>query len=94
MSNRRRPHGSRIALPRCGSCGGAVRQGTMSQALADGRVICTRCVQGGVLCRQLPCGHMGVPGMTVISDSADQSNFKCVRCSPHAAPGILAEGRR
>lgn len=47
--------------------------------------MCAFCIDKGVLAQRLPCGHLGVPGMTVISDSADLSNFQCPRCSPHAA---------
>lgn len=53
--------------------------------LRDGRKVCGRCVGTGVLAQRLPCGHMGVPGTLVFSDSADLSNFQCALCSPHAS---------
>jgi hypothetical protein len=49
--------------------------------LPDKRLICTRCIERGDLFQRLPCGHMGVAGMTVYSDSADGSNFQCGRCT-------------
>lgn len=82
MSNRRRLRGARGENARCGSCGGAA--GANPVQLRDGRQICPRCVDGGVLMQRLPCGHMGIPGTTVITDSADGGNFQCIRCSPHA----------
>lgn len=86
MSNRRRLSGARSAKVHCGSCGRAAGPGSVQ--LRDGRQICPRCVDRGVLAQRLPCGHMGVPGTMVIADSADGGNFQCVQCSPHASrPG-------
>lgn len=71
----------------CAVCGGnAVREPTL---LPDGRQVCRRCRDEGRLAHRLPCGHLGVPGMLVITDS-HQGNFQCVQCSPHT---VYARGR-
>lgn len=88
MSNGRRLRltpAAKAALPRCGSCGGRVGSLEDRIHLADGRMVCMRCRDNGVLCKRLPCGHMGMPGTLVIADSADASNFQCILCSPHAS---------
>lgn len=87
MSNRRKtrlPPAAKATLPRCGSCGGRIGALADRIELGDGRLICMRCRDRGVLVRRLPCGHYGMPGTMVIADSADLSNFQCIRCSPHA----------
>lgn len=84
MGNGRKLKGTRPPLPRCGACGGRIPKGMIRHEVADGRLICTRCIQRGDLFKRLPCGHMGVAGMTVYADSVDGSNFQCARCSPHA----------
>lgn len=87
MSNSRRVRTSaaaRAQLPRCGSCGARVGALEDRIELHDGRLICMRCRDRGVLIKRLPCGHMAMPRSMVIADSADQSNFQCIRCSPHA----------
>lgn len=88
MSNRRKTRmtpAARAALPRCGSCGGRIPAGMDRIALADGREICARCRDRGVLLKKLPCGHVAMPGTLVIADSADNSNFQCWQCSPHSS---------
>jgi hypothetical protein len=39
-----------------------------------------------VLFQRLACGHMGVAGMTVASDSNDYSTLQCAECSPLIDP--------
>jgi hypothetical protein len=75
---------AKAALPRCCACGGRIGALRDRIELADRRLVCTRCVGNGVLLKKLPCGHWAMPGTMVISDSADLSNFACIRCSPHA----------
>ena len=84
MSNSRRLPG-RARGPLCGSCGRRIGANAARVDLPDGRSVCGACRDAGVLWQRLPCGHTGLPGMTVIADSADRSNFQCPRCSPHAA---------
>jgi hypothetical protein len=75
---------AKAGLPRCGTCGGRIGVLDDRIELHDGRLICMRCRDRGVLIKRLPCGHFGMPGSMVIADSADMSNFQCIRCSPHA----------
>lgn len=79
MSSRRRLKGSRAERPRCGSCGRTAGAGAVT--LRDGRKICPRCRDAGVLMQRLACGHMGVPGMLVITDNGE---FQCAQCSPYS----------
>ena len=66
----------------CAVCGGnASRDPTV---LPDGRSVCRRCRSEGRLMHRLPCGHFGVPGTTVYTDS-HEGNFQCAQCSPHSA---------
>jgi hypothetical protein len=90
MSNSRRLPRARTG-PHCAACGHRIGALAARVDLPDGRSVCGSCRDAGVLSRRLPCGHLGVPGMTVIADSADLGNFQCPRCSPHAA--ALAAGR-
>lgn len=79
----RRAIGTAAARPRvkCAICGGAAhREPTV---LADGRSICRRCRDEGRLAQRLPCGHLGVPGTIIITDSHEK-NFQCAQCSPHS----------
>jgi hypothetical protein len=84
MSNRRRLPG-RARGPHCAACGHRIGALDTRIGLPDGRSVCGYCRDRGVLARRLPCGHTGVPGMTVIADSAGLGNFQCPRCSPHTA---------
>lgn len=84
MSNSRRLPGTRAPGVKCGSCGHRIGAGADRIRLRDGREICMYCRDRNVLAARLPCGHVGMPGVLVISDSADLSNFQCIRCSPHA----------
>jgi ribosomal protein S27AE len=79
VSNKRRPRDSRRERSLCGSCGRAASINSLR--LRDGRLICPRCRDSGVLAQRLPCGHIGIPGTMVIADSADKRNFQCIRCS-------------
>lgn len=83
MGNRRRLPADRRTRARCGSCGRAAGAGAIP--LRDGRLICPRCRDTGMLAQRLPCGHVGIPGTMVISDSADQGNFQCIRCSAESS---------
>lgn len=78
MSNRLKL--ARTALPHCGSCGKAVPQAMTRQNLRDGRIICARCIDRGVLFQRLACGHYGVAGRLVAGDSADFRNMVCADC--------------
>lgn len=86
MSNRLRLKGSRPALPHCGACGKSVPSGMTRQLLKDGRIVCARCIDRGVLFQQLACGHYGVSGRLVAGDSADFRNMVCADCYDKANP--------
>lgn len=86
MSNRRKIGKVRRRV-NCAVCGGnAVREPTL---LPDGRQVCRRCRDEGRLMQRLPCGHFGVPGTMVITDSHEK-NFQCAQCSPHTAAAVGA----
>lgn len=86
MSNGRKPKVRPRNTARCAVHGGRIEAGSdQTVTLRDGRQVCGRCVGTGVLAQRLPCGHTGIPGTLVIADSADNSNFQCVQCSPHAS---------
>lgn len=84
MSSRRAA--GAVARPRvkCAICGGAAHR--EPTALSDGRSVCRRCRDEGRLAQRLPCGHLSVPGMIVITDSHEK-NFQCAQCSPHSVYG-------
>jgi len=85
MSNRKRLLAVRERI-RCGACNGSA--GGRATVLPDGQHICPRCVDTRVLAQRLPCGHVGIPGTMVISDSADRGNFQCIQCSAESTlPG-------
>ena len=89
MSSRlKKLKGSRPPLPQCGACGRGIPKAMWRKRLRDGRLVCQRCADAGVLCQRLPCGHFGMPGMTVAADSAGLDNFQCPQCSPHLNPVI------
>jgi hypothetical protein len=86
MSNRRKI-GKVHRKVSCAICGGnAVREPSL---LPDGRNVCRRCRSEGRLMQRLPCGHLGVPGTIVITDSHEK-NFQCAQCSPHS---VYSRGR-
>lgn len=76
---------AKSAQPRCCTCRGRIGALRDRIELADRRLVCTRCVSNGVLLKKLPCGHWAMPGTMVIADSADGSNWSCIRCSPHSS---------
>ena len=84
MSNRLKLKGTRPPLPHCGVCGGRIPKGMVRNELPDGRLVCTRCTETGVLMQRLACGHMGIPGMTVFMEGNDGKSFVCERCSTNA----------
>lgn len=80
MSNSRRirqPHAKRMP---CAHCGHGIRPGK-GVGLPDGRRVCDRCADGGVLERRLDCGCLSVPGLKVINEGGA---FRCTRHA-HAA---------
>lgn len=84
MSNRLKLKGSRPPLPLCGTCGRSIPKNMIRNELPDGRLVCTRCAETGILSQRLACGHVGVPGMTVFMEGNDGKTFVCERCSAHA----------
>ncbi len=91
MSSRRATLGKARPRAVCAVCGGnASREPTR---LPDGRSVCRRCREEGRLMARLPCGHTGVPGTMVITDSHEK-NFQCAQCSPHTAIAIGAKFSR
>lgn len=81
MSNGRKLK-DRTGRASCATCGRSVTayMALTSQHLADGRVVCPRCVGQGRLALRLGCGHVGLPGMTVTA--ADEPGMsRCARCS-------------
>lgn len=85
MSNRLKLKGSRPPLPTCGACGGRIPKSMGRTELSDGRLVCARCMESGVLMQRLACGHMGIPGMRVFMEVNDCKTFVCERCSTNAA---------
>jgi hypothetical protein len=61
----------------CARCGHGIRAGK-GIPLPDGRAVCDRCADTGVLARRLDCGCMGRPGVKVIDDGGMR------RCARHA----------
>ncbi len=91
MSSRRATLGKARSRVNCAVCGGnASRNPT---PLPDGRQVCRRCREEGRLMHRLPCGHFGVPGTLVITDSHEK-NFQCAQCSPHTAAAVGARFSR
>lgn len=50
------------------------------KVLGDGRTVCSKCLNTGVLPQRLGCGHIGLPGMTV-AQAGTPGMSRCPQCS-------------
>lgn len=74
MSNRRRIRQASAGRQPCAHCGRGIRPGR-GVGLPGGRAVHDACA--GALPRRLDCGHMGLPGMTIVREGG---MFRCARC--------------
>ena len=79
MSNKRHLPGTRAAATvHCAVCGKGIGKTSRRAGLGDGRSVCGRCVDDGVLLRKLDCGHMATAGNMVIRTGG---GYTCGQCS-------------
>lgn len=69
-------------------CGKGTGKLARQVRLRDGRVVCGRCTDAGVLLRRLDCGHMATAGNLVVRQGGGTSEFACYLC----AVGIFNAG--
>lgn len=89
MSNARRLPQARQRRQPCARCGRGIRPGRGAVAMRDGRAVCAACADTGLM-RRLSCGHMGVPGMTIVREG---SMFRCAQCVSAEAVAYLTTGK-
>ena len=85
MSNRQRLRGDRRDTVHCAVCGKGIAKTRRRVELRDGRSVCGRCTDDGVLLRRLDCGHMSTAGVNVARTGA---GYKCMSCARDEKEGL------